>query len=81
MRIFDLIWAIVPSFSQRLLHGDDGKLGSDTTSLSHTLSWMHIVLPIGLAGIWIALFIAQLKRRPMVPLHDARLLEVAHGGH
>jgi hypothetical protein len=79
MRIFDLIWAIVPSFSQRNLHG--GHAADHPTDVFHTLTWMHIVLPIGLAGIWIALFIAQLKRRPMVPLHDARLLEVAHGGH
>ncbi len=35
--------------------------------------WMDFVAPIGVGGIWIAVFVWQLKGRPLLPLHDPRV--------
>ena len=44
------------------------------------LHWLDILLPIGMSGIWVSLFIRQLKRKPLVALHDPRFQEApAHG--
>lgn len=39
------------------------------------VSWLDFAAPIGLGGIWIALLLWQLGKRPLVPLHDPRLEE------
>ena len=52
MRFVDLFWTVVPSFEEKGLF----------------LDWMHIVAPIGLGGIWMAFFIGQLKKRPLLPV-------------
>ena len=31
--------------------------------------WMDILAPIGIGGIWVAVFVWQLKGRPLLPLH------------
>ncbi len=33
------------------------------------LNWMDILAPIGIGGIWIAVFMWQLKAKPLLPLH------------
>ncbi len=33
------------------------------------LHWMDILAPIGMGGIWIAVFVWQLKAKPLLPLH------------
>ena len=35
--------------------------------------WLDLVTPIGMGGIWIAIFIWQLKGRPLLPLNDPQL--------
>lgn len=35
--------------------------------------WMDFAAPIGVGGIWIAVFVWQLKGRPLLPLHDPRV--------
>ncbi len=37
--------------------------------------WMDILAPVGIGGIWIAVFVRQLKGKPLLPLNPA--LEVA----
>jgi hypothetical protein len=32
--------------------------------------WMDFLTPIGVGGLWLAYFCWQLKRSPIVPLHD-----------
>jgi hypothetical protein len=67
MQLVNLFWTILPAPT---LHSDVGGF-----------SWMDIVTPIGIGGIWVAIFIRQLKRRPLLPLNDPRLKEVpAHHG-
>lgn len=39
------------------------------------VSWLDFAAPIGLGGIWVALLLRQLTRRPLVPLEDPRLAE------
>jgi hypothetical protein len=39
------------------------------------VSWLDFAAPIGLGGIWAALLLRQVAKRPLVPLHDPRLEE------
>ncbi|HED66496.1 MAG TPA: hypothetical protein ENJ09_13200 [Planctomycetes bacterium] len=38
------------------------------------ISWMDVVAPIALGGLWISFFIRGLRGRPLVSLQDAKLL-------
>jgi len=57
IRLLDNFWIVEPAFRQRGLE----------------VYWSDIVAPIAIGGIWIALFIWNLKSRPLLPLHDPRL--------
>jgi hypothetical protein len=60
MRLLDLIWVIQPAFS----HGMENGI-----PVSHfQAQWLWIAAPMGLGGIWIALFANQLKTRSLEPL-------------
>lgn len=37
------------------------------------LTWMNILSPFGMGGIWFAYFIWQLQRMPILPVHDPRM--------
>jgi hypothetical protein len=64
MRLADLIWSIEPSFKPKGL----------------SIHWMDILAPVGLGGIWFAALAAQLKKMPVLALHDARVEgAVEHG--
>ena len=39
------------------------------------VSWLDFAAPIGLGGIWVALLLSQIAKRPLVPLHDPRVVE------
>jgi hypothetical protein len=56
MRLIDIYWLVYPAFNQHQLQ----------------FHWLSIVAPIGIGGIWIWLFIAQLKNQPLLPLNDPR---------
>jgi len=43
------------------------------TSSGFSIYWTDIAAFLGIGGIWVYYFIAQLKRRPLLPLKDARL--------
>jgi hypothetical protein len=45
--------------------------------------WMDFVLPVGLFGLWLYVFVGQLRRRPALPVYDPYFAEAmaAHGGH
>ena len=59
-----MYWVVEPAFYQ-----DEFPLHKQVFQLH----WLDFVAPIGLVGIWIAFFIWQLKRFPIVPLKDPRL--------
>jgi hypothetical protein len=43
--------------------------------------WLDLAAPVGLGGVWIALFASNLKSRPLLPLHDAGLENALHAQH
>lgn len=64
MRFVEFFWFIVPSFYKSPLE----------------VHMMYFAAPIGFVGIWIVVFIEVLKRRPIVPLGDPLLRELASHG-
>ncbi|MFN2576615.1 MAG: hypothetical protein ABR607_02885 [Pyrinomonadaceae bacterium] len=65
-RVVDVIWLIEPAFNQETFH----------------VSWMDVVSPMAIGGLWIATFAWQLQKRALLPLNDPQLeqaLEVVHG--
>lgn len=62
MRFVELFWFIVPAFADA----------------PWSVHWAMFVSPIAVGGIWIALFIEVLKRRPIVPVKDPLLQELLH---
>ena len=60
MRLVDMYWMVLPAFGGGNVH----------------LTWMNVVLPLGMGGIWFAYFIWQLEQMPILPIHDPRLEEV-----
>jgi hypothetical protein len=65
MRLLDVYWVVEPAFYQHEfpLHAQ-----------VFALHWLDFAAPVGLFGIWVAAFIWQLKRYPIVPIRDPRLL-------
>jgi hypothetical protein len=70
MRLLDLLWMIAPTYFGERFH----------------ISWMDVVTPIGVGGLWLAMFAWELTKRPLVPINDPQfetVLEQAHShaGH
>jgi hypothetical protein len=67
MRMLDVFWIVAPAFRQRGLE----------------FYWSDLFALVGLGGVWLALFIFNLKSRPLLASHDPRdtysLLVTAHG--
>jgi hypothetical protein len=62
----DLFWLVAPAFRRSALD----------------IHWLDFVTCIGIGGLWLGMFVRQLKLMPLVPLHDPRLakaLEHAKG--
>lgn len=57
-------WLVEPTFHRTVLR----------------IHWMDFVAPLGIGGIWIAVFINGLKGRALLPIHDPRLEEVLEHG-
>jgi hypothetical protein len=49
--------------------------GAPSTHIS--THWMDFLMPLGIGGIWLAYFLWQLARFPVLPLHDANRDEAA----
>jgi hypothetical protein len=76
MRFIDLFWWIKPSF--------DG--GHGVEAMNHTshfsIHWLDFVAPIAVGGLWVGCYLWQLKKRPLIPLHDPNMKEAfANVGH
>jgi hypothetical protein len=64
MRIIGVFWETVPEFFPNQIH----------------VSWMDLTAPIGLGGVWVALFLTNLLKRPLIPRNNPNLEEaLAHG--
>ena len=58
VRIIDLYWIVVPGLRPR----------------GFVFEWSDVAAPIGIGGLFIAAFIWQFRKRPLLPLHDTRLV-------
>jgi hypothetical protein len=94
MRLVDLFWVVAPSFGRGVSgHGGDavaeaaagGHAPADALSWWH--AWMYPAAAAAIGGLFVCAFVWQLRRRPLLPLHDPRLeahaanLADAAGGH
>ncbi len=65
MRFVDLFWLIAP----------------DASKGGFSLHWMDFLAPIGIGGLWLAMFLFQLRKWPLLPLRDPNLVDaIAKGG-
>jgi hypothetical protein len=64
LRWVDLAWIVAPSYRPGVF----------------ALHWLDLAVAVGLFAAWIALYVAQLKGRPLVSLHDAQLEALLEGG-
>ena len=39
------------------------------------MHWMDIAIPVGLTGLWVFLFVRQLRTRSLFPMNDPYLKE------
>jgi hypothetical protein len=87
MRLIDLFWVVAPSFG----HETSGQ-GSDAVAksaaeghgpadvLSWWHAWMYPAAAAAIGGLFVCAFVWQLRRRPLLPLHDPRLQALAAAG-
>jgi hypothetical protein len=68
MRFVDLLWQVVPAFEP------EGLLGHWLDLLAAPLA------ALGVGGVWVAAFLWQLRKMPLLPLHDPAGEEAAHHG-
>jgi hypothetical protein len=64
MRLVDLYWLITPSFRKE----------------GFGVSFLDFTLPVGLCGLWLAYFLTQLEKRPLMPKNAPHLEEVLEHG-
>lgn len=65
MRFVDLFWMVEP----------------DATKVGFRVHWMDFLAPIGIGGLWLAVFLFQLRKWPLLPVRDPHLAEaIAMGG-
>ncbi len=57
VRVVDFFWSIEPSFRQRAFY----------------VHWMDLLVFAGVGGVWLSVFLLNLKSRPLLPLHDPRV--------
>ncbi len=65
MRFVDVSWLVLPAFSKGVFRFD----------------WMDLAAPIGLGGLWLALFARNLAARPLLPVGDPGFAEALAHGH
>lgn len=77
MRVVDMYYLIGPS--DRVLPNS----GIDPMNFMSSFSWLDIVAPVAVGGLWLWYFFDQLTKRPLVPIHDPYLESaISHGrGH
>ena len=66
IRMIDVFWLVEPNF--------------DTTGFH--VSWLDFAAPLGVGGVFVALFLMELAKRPLMPLGAPDLQKtLAHGRH
>lgn len=57
IRFLDMVWNVNPAFDRSVFR----------------FHWMDPLAAIGVGGVWVAAFLSELKKRPILPLHDPDL--------
>ena len=65
MRYLDLFWNIEPSFHKERFH----------------YSWLDAAIPIAMFALWLAYFLSNLRKRPLVAVYDPHLRAVLAKQH
>jgi hypothetical protein len=50
-------------------------------SVTFNITWLDVVVPIAMGGLWLAYFFRNLSTRPLVPAYDVFAVEVLEAGH
>ncbi len=64
MRWVDLMWIVMPEYYQR----------------GFRLTWMNFCVPLSIGCLWIAVFVWQIKKRPLLPLQAPNLEKALQHG-
>ena len=65
MRWVDLLWQVEPAFP--------------VAERSAAMYWLYVAAPVTIGGLWLFVFVRELKKRPLLPLNDPYLAEaIAH---
>jgi hypothetical protein len=64
MRLVDIYWYVVPNFAHERGH--------------FYLSPWYIIAPIGMGGLWLALFFFNLRKRPLLPAYEPQVPILLH---
>lgn len=64
MRFVDLFWIVMP----------------EVYSSGFQVHWLNFTVPIALGGIWLGIFLWELKKRPLLPLQAPNLEQALHHG-
>jgi hypothetical protein len=70
------LWLIVARFLDLFF-----MIGPEAYTSGLGFHWLDVAAPVGLGGVWVALFLSNLKSRPLLPLRDAGLENALHGQH
>ena len=60
-RIIDMFWIVEPTYRRN----------------GFAVYWTDFAAFLGVGGIWLYVYLRQLRRRPLLPLRDARIAPVA----
>jgi hypothetical protein len=64
IRMIDVFWLVAPDFRK-------GHFG---------VSWLDFAAPLGVVGLWLAYFLTQLEKRPLMPINEPHLMEALEHG-
>lgn len=63
----DLIWVVTPAFDR-----EPYRVGEFAIA---PISWMELVTPLAIGGLWLFVYAGQLKRYPLLPVNDPAFTE------
>ena len=68
-RVIDEYWIVLPTFRN---HSASALMG---TASGFQIYWTDAAAFFGIGGVWVFMFIKQLRRSPLLPLRDGRVME------
>ncbi len=78
LAVFILVMRLVDMF---YLIGPNPRIGMHGHEVSFYFTWMDIVAPLAVGGIWLWWFFGELMKHPLVPINDPYLENAIKHGH